>query len=230
MNSVSFDGLKDVATFELASASSFVRGIDEGTVVKVSAARTAAKCADGDNFHGVIETIDYDQLFGAVKLAGLVTVPYTGSDPAVGRTVLVANSTGGVKTAASGNRYLVVDVDTSAKTVTFMLPGNENVTTSLNVTVGDAAFGGGFGIHGLTVTPVVDEAEGTIAIAVPSGTVVTALKATFSVTAGTSVKVGGESQISGTTENDFTNPVTYVVTPSGGLGKAYIVTVTESGL
>ena len=45
-----------------------------------------------------------------------------------------------------------------------------------------------------------------IAATVPSGTVVTALVATFSTT-GQTVRVGAMPQVSGTTPNDFTNPV-----------------------
>jgi len=52
---------------------------------------------------------------------------------------------------------------------------------------------------------------------VPSGTNVTSLAATFTTSAGvSSVKVGSLSQVSGTTANNFTNPVTYVVTAQDG--------------
>jgi hypothetical protein len=45
----------------------------------------------------------------------------------------------------------------------------------------------------------------------PTGTDVTALVATFTKT-GVIVRVGLNVQVSGTTANDFTNPVTYTVT------------------
>lgn len=51
----------------------------------------------------------------------------------------------------------------------------------------------------------------TIALEVPFGTEVTELIATFTVSEGATVNIAGTNQISGTTPNDFTNPVTYRV-------------------
>jgi hypothetical protein len=59
----------------------------------------------------------------------------------------------------------------------------------------------------------------------PFGTSKTALVATFTST-GTSVKVGGTTQVSGTTSNDFTNAVTYRVTAADATYQDYAVTVT----
>ena len=59
---------------------------------------------------------------------------------------------------------------------------------------------------------------------VPIGTDVTALIATFTHT-GTGVAVGATPQASGVTPNDFTNPVTYVVTAADSSTKSYTVTV-----
>jgi hypothetical protein len=50
-----------------------------------------------------------------------------------------------------------------------------------------------------------------IDVAVPAGTDVTKLVATFE-TIGASVTVGVTSQVSGVTKNDFTSPVIYTVT------------------
>ena len=121
MYGISFDGLKDVATFKLAVASAFVRGTDEGIPVKVSAVQTVAKCVDTEDFDGVLETIDHDNAYGAVKLKGFKTLVYTGDAPAAGNVILVADGTGKVKTAVAGKKYLVVDVDTTAKTVTILV-------------------------------------------------------------------------------------------------------------
>src|SRR5512143_2766975 len=46
----------------------------------------------------------------------------------------------------------------------------------------------------------------SIAVTVPFGTDVTALIATFTASTGASVAVGGTTQISGTTANNFTSP------------------------
>ncbi len=75
------------------------------------------------------------------------------------------------------------------------------------------------------VTGVVDEANHTISISVPSGTDVTALVATFTTT-GSSVAVVATSQVSGTTNNDFTSPATYTVTAADSSTQNYVVTVT----
>lgn len=71
----------------------------------------------------------------------------------------------------------------------------------------------------------INEAAGTIAVTVPYGTNVTNLVATFAHT-GDSIAVGGVNQISGTTPNDFTSPVTYTVTAADSSAKNYIVTVS----
>jgi hypothetical protein len=60
-------------------------------------------------------------------------------------------------------------------------------------------------------------------VTVPNGTTLTALIATFT-TNGDSVKVGSITQVSGATSNDFTSPVSYVVTDTGG-STTYTVTV-----
>jgi hypothetical protein len=64
----------------------------------------------------------------------------------------------------------------------------------------------------------------TIAVTVPFGTNVTTLAATFSTT-GEIVTVGTTTQISGTTTNNFSSPVTYTVTANNSTTATYIVTV-----
>lgn len=75
------------------------------------------------------------------------------------------------------------------------------------------------------VAGTINETAKTIAVTLPSGTSGTALVATFTTT-GTSVKVGAIAQASGTTANDFTNPVTYTVIAADGTTSTYTVTVT----
>jgi len=75
---------------------------------------------------------------------------------------------------------------------------------------------------------VIDERAKTISVLVPYATNVTGLVATFTTT-GTSVDVGNTSQFSGTTANDFTNPVTYTVYAADGSHATYTVTVTLDG-
>ncbi len=79
------------------------------------------------------------------------------------------------------------------------------------------------------VTGVVDPIAKTIALTVPSGTTVTALVGSFT-TQGTSidtVKVSTTEQVSGTTANNFTSAVSYLLTSAAPATIAtYVVTVT----
>ena len=117
--SISFSGIRDKATFV---ASSLTFGTDEGKVCKITANQTAGLCSDGDRFHGMIETIERDNAYCVVRKTGYVILAYTGSDPSAGIVKLSADSSGGVKVDnTAGIEYLVVDVDTTGKTVTLYL-------------------------------------------------------------------------------------------------------------
>ena len=107
---VSYEGIGQwAATFACGQVS-------EGEMVKVSA------CSDGDSFCGQVLSVGRDGSACAVALGGMVTAGYSGSSaPAVGWSGLAADGSGGVKASSAGRSYLVVDVDTSGKTVTFAL-------------------------------------------------------------------------------------------------------------
>ncbi len=66
--------------------------------------------------------------------------------------------------------------------------------------------------------------ESAISVALPFGTDVSALKATFS-TSGASVTVGGVLQVTNVTANDFTCPVIYTVHADDSSTKPYTVTI-----
>lgn len=53
---------------------------------------------------------------------------------------------------------------------------------------------------------------------------------TFSVASGATVTVNGETQVSGKTAQDFSNPVVYTVTKADGSWRDYTVSVTNTGL
>jgi len=82
-----------------------------------------------------------------------------------------------------------------------------------------------FSIMSPAATGVIDENAKSIAVTVPYGTEVTSLVATY-VTTGASVKVGSTTQISGTTTNDFTDPVTYIVSAADGSSASYTATIS----
>jgi hypothetical protein len=76
-----------------------------------------------------------------------------------------------------------------------------------------------------TYVGTINETAKTIAITVPYAYDVSALVATFTTT-GASVKVGSTVQVSGSTANDFTNPVTYIATAADASTVNYTVTVS----
>ena len=84
---------------------------------------------------------------------------------------------------------------------------------------------GNDGITGGNCVGTIDYDAGTIAVTVPSGSTVTALIATFTLSTGAAATISTRAQTSGTTANDFTNPKTYVVTGQDGVTKNFAVTV-----
>lgn len=75
-------------------------------------------------------------------------------------------------------------------------------------------------------TGTVDAVNNAVAITVPYATNVTALVATFTLSSNATAAVQGIPQVSGTTANDFTAPLTYVVTAQDGTTQNWTVTVT----
>lgn len=71
----------------------------------------------------------------------------------------------------------------------------------------------------------IDQDNLTIALSVPAATDVTALKATFTTTDWVTVKIGATAQTSSVTANNFTAPVSYIVSDEFDT-KTYTVTVT----
>lgn len=86
---------------------------------KVSGNGAVSPCAAGDKFCGKV--VSHRGGYGAVLVRGFVTADYTGTAPGLGFAALSANGSGGVKADSNGNSYLVVDCDSTAKTVTFLL-------------------------------------------------------------------------------------------------------------
>lgn len=68
----------------------------------------------------------------------------------------------------------------------------------------------------------------TIAIVVPEGTDLSASVATFSISSEATIVIGDIEQVSGTTANDFTSSVTYIVTAENGDEQAWVVTITPN--
>lgn len=119
MFDIDYEGIGQVTVVTLKH-SNLVKGTDENKLVKMSANDTVALPADGDNFIGLIRTIEKGVT--GVSLNGAVEIGYTGTAPVVGRNRLIANAAGGVKVGASTDKeYLVVRVDTGSNKVIFFL-------------------------------------------------------------------------------------------------------------
>ncbi len=124
---VSFEGVGQVCATFLGDK------LTEGQTVKMTGNGTVGACAADDVFCGVAVCCKDDAC--TVQVGGFVTVGYTGTAPGVGWQALSANGSGGVKTAggaeaasegsvktaSDGVNCLVVNVDTTAKTVTILL-------------------------------------------------------------------------------------------------------------
>jgi len=160
---------------------------------------------------------------GTTPLTGLVaTFTSTGASVKVGTVTQVSGTTQNNFTT-SPVAYTVTAADGTTAiynvTVTVAAPADKAITAY--------SFAG---IPGATGTISGATSPFAIAVTVPNGTSVTALVATFSTT-GASVNVGttpAVTQVSGTTPNDFTNPVAYIVADSTGAPVIYNVTVTAS--
>lgn len=111
--SVSFGGFNEnTATFKVTEE------ISKGTAVKMSQSGTVAPCADGEAFCGIANECSGG--YAGVQLSGAVTAKFSGTAPEVGYERLVCGSNG-VKADGNGREYLVVAVDDTAATVTFIM-------------------------------------------------------------------------------------------------------------
>jgi len=148
-----------------------------------------------------------------------VTVPYGTSVTALSPTITttgasVSPASGVAENFTSPQTYTVTALDSSTQQYIV------TVTVALNPAKAITAF-----TFPTNTNTSINESNHTIAVAVPYGTNVTALVATFTTT-GNSVAVGATTQISGTTPNNFTSPVTYTVTAGDSSTQNYTVTVT----
>lgn len=111
---VSFEGIGEmVATFEISGA------VAPGDMVKLSEDGKVSACADGDEFIGLAVTVR--EGFAGVQFAGMAQVSCD-EELTCGWKNLVADSKGGVKAGTAGGReYLVVAVDSTAKTAVVRL-------------------------------------------------------------------------------------------------------------
>ena len=189
--------------------------------VTVTAALASPKAITAYSLNGVTgvitepaHTIAVTVPSGTAVTALVATFTSTGASVKVGTTVQVSGTTPNDFTTSKA--YLVTAADGLTATYT------------VTVTVASAASKAitAYSLAGVTGTITGAASPFAIAVTMPTGTNVTALVATFTSTVAAPLTVGGVNQVSGTTANDFTNPVTYTVTAADLTTATYIVTVT----
>ena len=80
---------------------------------------TVKVCTDGAPIHGQVVNVRAGVVSTVVR--GFITAGYSGTAPAVGFCSLAASGAKTVKVSEGAKEYLVVNVDTTNKTVCFML-------------------------------------------------------------------------------------------------------------
>jgi hypothetical protein len=156
--------------------------------------------------------------FGVDRSALVATFETTGESVTVNGTAQVSGTTSNNFTNAV--EYVVHAANGSSQPYTVTItsaPSNAKAITAFSFEDADNT--------ALTADVIATISSNTITATVPFGTDVTALVATFTTT-GASVKVGSTTQVSGTTANDFTSTVSYVVTAADNSTQTYTVTVT----
>jgi hypothetical protein len=187
--------------------------------VTVTVAPTSAKAITAFSLAGVsgvtseaAKTIAVTMPTGT-NVAGLVaTFTTTGANVMAGATTQASGTT-------PNNFTLPV-----AYTVTAADGSSAVYTVTVTVAAASAKALSAYSLAGIPGT--IDEAAKTITLAMPSGTDISAVAATFTTT-GASVKVGATTQVSGVTANNFTvSPVAYTVIAADNSTTPYNVTVT----
>jgi hypothetical protein len=186
-------------------------------IVTVTVALSSAKAITAFSLNGSIGTIDETNKtiavtmpYGTYIMDLVATFTTTGTGVKVGSDEQVSGTT--AHNFTTPVTYTVTAADNST----------QNYTVTVTVAPSPAKAITAFSLNGVAGT--IDEAAKTIALTMPASTDATSLVATF-ITTGTSVKIGSTVQVSGTTANNFTNPVTYTVTAAVGTTAKYTVTV-----
>jgi hypothetical protein len=200
------DGSKATYTVTVTLASNSAKAITAFSFVGFPAATGVINEA--------AKTIGVTLPFGTNLTNLIATFTTTGIDVKVGATIQTSGST--ANNFTDPVQYIVTAADSSTATYTVTV----TVATTSAKAITAYSFVGFTGAIG-----VINEAAKTIAVTVPFGTNLTNLIATFTTT-GTVVRVGTTVQTSGSTANNFTNPVQYIVTAADSSTATYTVTVT----
>lgn len=172
---------------------------------------------------------DYVGTVDTTNATVAISVPYGTDVTAASAEFTFVNSKSSAKVGSTAQESGVTTNDFSSP-VTYTITAEDGTTTKNYVVTVTELPNTEAKITAYSINSVdgtIDEANHTIALELPHGTEVTALAATFTLSAQATAKVGDDAQTSGTTENDFTNPVTYVITAGDEeTTQNYVVTVT----
>jgi len=111
--SISYDSIGQVCITCLSN------GVQVNQPIKLISNNSVSPCVDGDAIEGVVAATHANLSTVAVK--GFVTLTYVGATPTLGYCPLAAAGNGKVKKQDGARDYLVVDVETNKKTVTFCM-------------------------------------------------------------------------------------------------------------
>jgi hypothetical protein len=154
-----------------------------------------------------------------------LTVPY-GTD--LGALVATFETSGDSVTVGEKTQTNAATVNNFTNPVTYTVHAAGGTTrmyvATVNVSPETQKTLTSFGIVNPPVSGTIDETKGTVSVTVPVGTSFSSLTATF-IASGMTVKIDGKTQVSGTTNNDFSSPVTYTVTAADSSTRQYVVTV-----
>ncbi len=186
--------------------------VNVAVATNVAKAITAYSVSGADGtINETARTISVTVPFGTNVTALAAAFTTTGASVKVGT---VMQSSGSTTNDFSGPVvYSVIAADNTSAIYTVTVTVAANFAKSITA----------YSLDG--VTGVIDETAKKISVTMPNGTNVTALTATFSSTGTGSVTVLGAAQVSGTTPNNFTNPVAYTVVAADHTTASYTVTV-----
>ena len=156
-------------------------------------------------------------------------VPFTTTALTVTPTVADATATVKVNDTAvnSGSASGPINIPIEGINISVVVTAQNGLTDGYTINVTRTAASTakaitGFSFASPAATGTINEVTKTIAVTVPYGTVLTALKPTITVSPNATV-----SPASGVAQN-FSTPVTYTVTAQNGSTQSYVVTVTKA--
>ena len=197
-------------------------GSSESYTVTVTVALSSSKALTSYSLNGITGSINE-----SAKTIGVV-MPFGTS---VNDLVATFSTTGTAVTVGSVAQLSAITSNDFTSPVSYLVAAADGSNTSYMVTVTVALSTAkaltSYSLNGITGS--INESAKTIGVVMPFGTSVTDLVATFSTT-GNAVTVGGVAQLSAITSNNFTSPVSYLVTAADGSSESYTVTVTVAPL